>query len=371
VFRGRWAAKLGRPVRGTGQGACRRHAGYGDMVIAVANSVPYADAFGLVHTERACRLITAPARQRRWRDVASHRVCLTCQRVEHRRLLPGRPGIGLCRICRETKPLTEEHIPPRSAFNWDKARGHTGEEWLTVGPGVPLGGGSQRQGGISAFTLCQRCNSVTGTRYGAEYARWARVFHEGFERFPPDPEGDNDTGPRYYGGEIGNAELYPGRFIRQVLSTLATVSAGALTRGAPQVRDAILSGSPAEMPDGMGVFLALFPDRTRGRILSPMAEVDLASGEMVILCDYMHYPFAVVLVLAGVEHARVTGADIGWMLTHRPDEVGTGLRLHTPIARCHTPFPGDYRSLGQLRAESTLGSSEEFGVASPDGARTW
>jgi hypothetical protein len=203
---------------------------------------------------------------------------------------------------------------------------------------------------VSAYTLCGPCNTLTGSRYGSEYAKWAHVFHLGFQKVPPDPEGDNDTGPRYYDVELSNAELYPGRFIRQVLSTMSTVSVGALTSVAPALRDAILNGTPGTLPPDMGIFMALFPERTRGRILSPMAEIDLASGRVVLLCDLMHYPFAFVLVLAGRECARVTGADIGAMLEHGADVKETGLKMLVPIARCHTVFPGDYRSLGELRA---------------------
>lgn len=55
-----------------------------------------------------------------------------------------------------------------------------------------------------------------------------------------------------------------------------------------------------------------------------------------------------ITVLASREHTRVTGADVGWMLNHPADEGVRGFRLSTPIARCHTAFPGDYRSLAQL-----------------------
>jgi hypothetical protein len=292
---------------------------------------------------------------------------MQCRRRDRRVLLPTRAAEGPCRICGETRLLTEEHIPPQAAFNWDTARRHSGEEWLAIGPGSDLGPGAEHQGGISAYTLCASCNSLTGTRYGTEYAIWAQALHRAFERVPPDPEGDNDIETRGYDVTIGNAELYPGRFIRQVLSTMATVSGGELTRLAPQVKNALLAGTTTELPEDMGVYLAVFPERKRGRILPPMAEADLATRTVALLCDFMHYPFAFVLVLAGREHARVTGADVGWMLKHSADEMVPGFHLSTPIARCHTVFPGDYRSLAHLNADiaaaSALGSTEK----SPDG----
>jgi hypothetical protein len=132
-----------------------------------------------------------------------------------------------------------------------------------------------------------------------------------------------------------------------------------LTQRAPQLRDAILNGTPMELPDDMGIYLAVFPERKRTRILPPMVEGDLRTGGATLLCDLMHYPFALVLVLAGREQARVTGADIGAMLKQAPDEVASGLNLSTPIARCNTVFPGDYRSLAQLNADIAASSASE------------
>lgn len=36
-------------------------------------------------------------------------------------LFPSAPAVGPCRICGELKELTEEHIPPRGAFNKQRA----------------------------------------------------------------------------------------------------------------------------------------------------------------------------------------------------------------------------------------------------------
>jgi hypothetical protein len=318
---------------------------------------PHLDAFGLVHTEPSCPCATTPVRQQRWKDVAGRNVCITCKRRDQRVLYPIRAAEGRCRICGEVRLLTEEHIPPQAAFNWDTAQRHSGEEWLAAEPGSDLGHGNEHQGGISTYTLCQPCNSLTGTRYGAEYAKWATAVHLAFQSVPPDPEGDNDIQPHYYDVTVGNADFYPGRFVRQALSTMATVSGGLLMQRAPQLIDAILAGTPMKLPEEMGLYLAVFPERRRGRILPPMIEGDLVSGGATLLCDFMHYPFALVLVLAGREYARVTGADIGGWLEQSPDEAAKGFHLSTPIARCHTIFPGDYRSLAQLNADIAASST--------------
>jgi hypothetical protein len=143
---------------------------------------------------------------------------------------------------------------------------------------------------------------------------------------------------------------------------MATVSGGELTRRAPELVEAILVGTRIELPEDMGIYLAVYPERKRTRILPPMMYAYLSGGGATLLCDLMHYPFALVLVLAGREHARVTGADIGGMLKQSPDDKATGFLLNTPIARYHTPFPGDYRSLAQLSADIEASSGIESGT---------
>ena len=89
-------------------------------------------------------------------------------------LFPNAAHEGPCRICGETRMLTEEHIPPRGAFN--KERGRTVEVGALLNReelAMP-DEGEVFQGGISGFTLCEECNNLTGTRWGREYQEWAR-----------------------------------------------------------------------------------------------------------------------------------------------------------------------------------------------------
>jgi hypothetical protein len=149
---------------------------------------PHFDANGLVHTDPTCPSVTLPVRQQRWRDVADRNRCISCKRRDDRVLYPTHADDGRCRICGETRPLTQEHIPPQRAFNWDTAQRHSGDDWLKAEPGADLGAGPEQQGGISTFTLCASCNSLTGARYGMEYATWAEAVHRAFQSVPPDPK---------------------------------------------------------------------------------------------------------------------------------------------------------------------------------------
>ena len=67
---------------------------------------------------------------------------------------------GTCRICGFHGKMTEEHIPPKGAFN-DK-RIYVGQpaNGLPFGPDEMV---DRRvvQGGFKLYTLCERCNNDT------------------------------------------------------------------------------------------------------------------------------------------------------------------------------------------------------------------
>lgn len=75
-----------------------------------------------------------------------------------------------CHICLEEKPLTREHVPPKSAFNnctrlWDRL---AFQEIGTSTRRVRL------RGGFRVKTLCQRCNTSVCAPYARAYVDFVR-----------------------------------------------------------------------------------------------------------------------------------------------------------------------------------------------------
>ena len=88
---------------------------------------------------------------------------------------------GLCRLCGEHKPLSFEHIPPKSAFN-DSQRLFQTMQDLLAGRSR-----SKFRGGIGKNTLCERCNNLTGRWYGGAFADWSKQGLELFDKFGRQP----------------------------------------------------------------------------------------------------------------------------------------------------------------------------------------
>src|SRR5690606_23954765 len=78
---------------------------------------------------------------------------------------------GVCHICGEEGPLSFEHVPPKAAFNDQPVIGERLIRILNQGPGVKFHGPISQKG-HGRFTLCDRCNNVTGSWYGTSFASW-------------------------------------------------------------------------------------------------------------------------------------------------------------------------------------------------------
>lgn len=70
--------------------------------------------------------------------------------------------IGICHICLEKKLLTFEHIPPECCLNKSRVK---------IGNNIS-------QKGIGAYTLCERCNSITGGWYINDYKKLFFCAHD-------------------------------------------------------------------------------------------------------------------------------------------------------------------------------------------------
>nr|WP_300838826.1 hypothetical protein [uncultured Acetatifactor sp.] len=81
---------------------------------------------------------------------------------------------GQCHICGENTKLSYEHIPPSSAFNkisrkmvgMDILSMNGQNEWTLQGQKY-----KSFQKGFGDFTLCEKCNTITGSKYGAVYTK--------------------------------------------------------------------------------------------------------------------------------------------------------------------------------------------------------
>lgn len=96
---------------------------------------------------------------------------------------------GICHICGKYGDLTFEHIPPKKAFNWQRAKIYNGYETLNKYKGEPAKYRNLQQG-MGKYTLCQNCNNNTGTWYAQTYCDFAMDIIKSIHKSQPLEHGD-------------------------------------------------------------------------------------------------------------------------------------------------------------------------------------
>lgn len=124
---------------------------------------------------------------------------------------------GKCALCGEECELTFEHIPPKKAFNSAPARpvsvSHIVKDnnrmpWDTSG--LPY---TNQQQGFGKYSLCEKCNNDTGTWYGDAYVEFVHIAHDIISRVPSSSN-----------GAVRIKDIYPLRFIKQVISMFCSIN---------------------------------------------------------------------------------------------------------------------------------------------------
>lgn len=268
--------------------------------------------------------------------------------------LPSRSVVGTCRLCGECRQLTREHIPPRSSGNAERMKAMSFESWLNRTSLESERPGEIRQGGISGFTLCGDCNSLTGRKYGAEYKDWAV---QGWGILDQLPIGEIDENPKEIGVDIAfggkwGAGVRPGALIRQVLSCLCSLGgAWQLAELYPAIRRIVLHESVEPLPDGVDVEMFLFAG-PKPRTVSPQAKFDLERSRWQWVVELAFPPFAFLMTIAT---NQVEGDGDGPLIGEWT-QVDTDRRMRfsasmIPVGFGWTPYPGDYRSKGAIEAQ--------------------
>jgi len=269
-------------------------------------------------------------------------------------LFPSTPYEGDCRICGQWASLTEEHLPPRGAFN--KGRGRTPELMDMLGSDTVdfPGSGPTEQGGICGYTLCLDCNNFSGTRWGREYQEWARRAAQALTTVPGGIAAV-DSQAVYPGWEpLIFKGVFPGRFVRQVLAMMLTISGSAeLGERYGALRRLVLGGDPEPLPDPLRLYVSVFAGPLARIAGGPngqlWANLESRVARRLLAVDFP--PLASVLLLDGPE-APELGVDISTFAETAPDRRMDVTFEVMPLGFGYKPWPTDYRTRGRIIADA-------------------
>jgi hypothetical protein len=122
----------------------------------------------------------------------------------------GKKVVGSCAICGELKTLSNEHFPPKGAFNRDSVKVQSINEYKTKVEVVWTE--KWKHGGNAKYRTCVDCNTKTGDWYARGYIDFVTKI-EPYAR------------PKNMGiGELDLVDIYPMRVVKQVLCSILASS---------------------------------------------------------------------------------------------------------------------------------------------------
>lgn len=270
-------------------------------------------------------------------------------------MLPRRSLKGVCRLCGEEIILSKEHIPPKSSGNKCNFTKMTLDDWLKNH--LETDTQSKKiveQGGIFGFTLCRKCNSLTGQLYGDEYKKWVILANNMITNFGVGmiPKLDGLEGPFGEMIDFGSKKdggVRPGAFVRQVLSCMCSLSGSwDLAEKYPVLRRIILEKSVEKLPNGMEIGMSIYFG-PKVRIFGPQLIINVKTG-IWRWCQEMAFPpFAFVMVIASNSIEPGIGLLIDNMTEVDPDER-QNFKGVVEMGFGWTPYLGDYRSKAAIIA---------------------
>jgi len=259
--------------------------------------------------------------------------------------------IGKCRICGKDGKLSFEHVPPQKAFNEETVIEYTLESWVKK----QVVKGKKRQGGLGEYTLCEQCNSDTGSWYGNEYVKWAAIGFDVLNILDNYPVNFTDKNTI----AVALKNVYPLRFLKQIVTCLFSVTSVSpntnFADNNPDLVKFVLDKYQTNLPEAYHFFLKLYrkPSKLRRIPIAGKLTVNyykdksnniipgtISTQSATVFSEMAHPPFALVMT-NGTSFSDAT--DISYFKNFGYDDCAD-LIIPLSVGTGHTPYPGSYQS---------------------------
>ena len=256
---------------------------------------------------------------------------------------------GYCCICGNFEKLTFEHVPPKSAFNSSKIRFSNGEHLMKQINIDDLDEikTKESQKGAGAYTLCAKCNNLTGHWYGSAFVSWAyQAAHIlKYSGFSPS---------LYYPFHI-----LPLRVIKQVVSMFCSVNGAGFTDKHPEIRKFLLNRDARGLPKSIRIFV-YYNISGRARTTGISAMINLGK-DVKTLSEMSFFPFGFIMIFDDSPNDMEI-VDVTDFAKYGYNEFQS-MNLRIPNHDIYTWFPGDFRNKKEVEEQVRL--SREHMAANP------
>jgi hypothetical protein len=243
--------------------------------------------------------------------------------------------MGYCWLCGKWRPLTEEHIPPRKAFNSAPVL-----EQFISDRSKQIGRISwelrRYEKGVVERSLCGPCNSYSGGQYGQHYVHFIRDIAERVDRAP-------------IGATVQVQVEYPLRLLKAVLQPFISANGKAFVDHNLWIRKFLHHSRNQEWDPLTHLYVYATPVRA-GRQTGPSGMLNIFTGSIKVLSEFTFWPLGSVLT-----HMPLDGLPLApihqWAKRFRYEDRGPE-SLSLPVHVISTPFPLDFRSREQVRKDA-------------------
>lgn len=249
---------------------------------------------------------------------------------------------GKCALCRKECKLTFEHIPPRTAYNSRPIKSVSGDKIMNDNERMPweISGlyYTNQQQGMGKFSLCKKCNNNTGAWYGNDYSLVSHVMHHTLS----EPIPDNING-------IGIREVYPLRFIKQVISMFCSINNYQDER-MDDLRDFVMNKTVVGL-DKSKYKLCMYFTKSRLKKYAPLSVVIKMSDnnlESMALSEITAYPLGFVLYFNPTDTWKYDGIDITHFAECNYDYIAD-IAIPLCIKEMNDILPTFYRSQDDIK----------------------
>lgn len=247
---------------------------------------------------------------------------------------------GICHLCGENNKLSLEHVPPQKAFNNYKTKIYGGTQ-LIGRKGKPWDfsdlKGESHQNGIGWNTLCSKCNNDTGSWYGSNYIDFCVKSFQELEKAKP---------MLNQAVTIKIKDFYPLRVAKQILVMFCSINSPGVITGKDNLKELLLNKETYGV-DIKKYALGIYVNASNlGKYIGLAGLLNLENGESTYLSELSTIPFGYIFQLG--QFKQNVYCDISGFLNFDYNDKFPELEITLPVYDSNTPFPGDYRSRGQV-----------------------
>jgi hypothetical protein len=252
---------------------------------------------------------------------------------------------GICHICGQHGDLSFEHVPPEKAFNDRPAFLLAYDELFTLGPDdEPQSKPIKQQRGAGGFTLCDSCNSKTGSWYGDRFINWCCQAALLLER----SEGKPTLLYPYY--------IYPLAVLKQIVSLFLSINNAQMQARHQELARFVLNRE-AQYLNPKYRFFVYYNIEGRPRMLPFAAKMNIFEGSGNYLSEITYFPFGYVMTIDSDPPDRRLLEITHFSRYGYSDLAAVSLQL--PVLPTHVILHGDYRSREEIHR--TRQENEEWG----------